>query len=370
MSQKTRVAILFGGKSAEHEISLISAQNIIGALDRTQYEPVLIGVDREGGWYLQKEEDFLALPDNPKEIELRDFSRPLAVVPGGGERQIINLYSAEPLKPVDVVFAILHGPFGEDGTMQGMLKTLDLPFVGPGVLGSSVGMDKDVCKRLMKEAGIPNAKFLVYRKPEKDAIDFAFVKMKLGMPVFIKPANMGSSVGISRATDEASLQRAIELAFQYDHKIVIEEAVIGREVECAVLGNDYPKGTLAGEIIPQEGGFYSYEAKYIDEKGAQLVVPAENIEEKTLERMKELAVKTFQVLCCEGLSRVDFFLKENGDLYVNEINTLPGFTKISMYPKLWELEGVAYSDLIDRLLQLAIQRHKREKGVETTHSFL
>lgn len=369
MSQKTRVAILFGGKSAEHEISLISAQNIIGALDRTKYEPVLIGIDRKGAWFLQNEASFLALPDDPKEIELNDFSRPLAVIPGGVAGQFLEMNTGSIIEPVAAVFAILHGPYGEDGTMQGLLKTLDLPFVGPGVLGSSVGMDKDVCKRLLRDAGIPNAKFLVYRKPQKDAIDYAFVKMKLNMPVFVKPANMGSSVGISRATDEPSFKRAIDLAFQYDHKIVIEEAVIGREVECAVLGNDYPKGSIAGEIIPAEGGFYSYEAKYIDEKGAALVIPAQNIDEDTLARMKEMAVKTFQVLCCEGLSRVDFFLKENGDLLINEINTLPGFTKISMYPKLWGLEGVNYPELIDRLLTLGIERHQRETAVGTTHSF-
>lgn len=369
MNQKTRVAILFGGKSAEHEISLISGQNIINALDRNRFEPVLIGVDRSGGWFLQEEQSFLSLPADPKEIALTDFSRPLVLRPGDSEEKIIELNTGKPLATVGAVFAILHGPFGEDGAMQGLLKTLDLPFVGPGILGSAVGMDKDVCKRLMRDAGIPNAKFLVYRKAEQEAIDFAFVKMKLGMPVFIKPTNMGSSVGISRATDEVSFKKAISLAFEYDRKILIEEAVIGREIECAVLGNDYPKGTQPGEIIPEEGSFYSYAAKYIDEKGATLMIPAQDLDERTIERMKELAVQTFQVLCCEGLSRVDFFLKENGELIVNEINTLPGFTQISMYPKLWGLEGVSYADLITKLLELAIERHEQEQAVGTTHSF-
>jgi D-alanine-D-alanine ligase len=264
---------------------------------------------------------------------------------------------------VDVVFPILHGPFGEDGTIQGFLKLADIPFVGPGVLGSAVGMDKDAMKRLLRDAGIPIGKFITVKSHEQ-APSFAEIETVLGKPFFIKPANMGSSVGISKVNDEAHYGSAIKDAFQYDIKIIIEEFIPGREIECAVLGNEEPAASVPGEIIPSHE-FYSYDAKYLDENGAALEIPAK-IDEKTKKRIQELAIKTFHALCCEGLSRVDFFLKEDGEIIVNEINTMPGFTRISMYPKMWEASGITYTELISRLIELAISRHEKEHVLKTS----
>ncbi|MCL2212027.1 MAG: D-alanine--D-alanine ligase [Treponema sp.] len=318
---KKKVGIIYGGRSAEHEISLLSAKNVLDAIDKEKYEPVLVKIDKDGHWEMSEVFKF------------------------------------------DVIFPILHGPFGEDGTMQGYLKLTDIPFVGPGVLGSAVGMDKDVMKRLLRDAGIPIGKFLSVKKHEKP-LSFAEVEAALGSPFFIKPANMGSSVGISKVRNEAEYTAAVKDAFQYDTKIIIEEFINGREIECAVLGNEEPAASLPGEIIPAHD-FYSYDAKYLDEKGASLKIPAK-LDEETTKRVQELAVKVFQVLCCEGLSRVDFFLKPNGEIIVNEINTIPGFTKISMYPKMWEASGISYTDLITRLIELAVNRFEKERELKTS----
>jgi len=269
---------------------------------------------------------------------------------------------------LDVVFPILHGPFGEDGTIQGLLKLADVPFVGAGVLGSAVGMDKDVMKRLLRDAGIPIGKFLTFRSHEPLPA-FAETKAALGCPVFVKPANMGSSVGISKAHDESEFSAAVREAFQYDVKIVIEEYIKGREIECAVLGNENPIASVPGEVIPTHE-FYSYEAKYLDENGAALEIPAK-LDAAAQKRIQELSVKAFQTLCCEGLARIDFFLKENGEILLNEINTMPGFTKISMYPKLWEASGsagIGYTELISRLIELAIEKFEKEKGLKITYA--
>jgi D-alanine-D-alanine ligase len=252
-----------------------------------------------------------------------------------------------------VVFPILHGPYGEDGTVQGLLKLADVPFVGSGVLGSAVSMDKDVMKRLFRDAGIPIGKFLTYtvhNPPES----FAAITAALGSPVFVKPANLGSSVGISKARNEDEFTAAVQEAFQYDTKIIIEEFIKGREIECGVLGNENPVASVPGEVIHTHE-FYSYEAKYLDENGAALEIPAK-LDSETQKHIQELAIKAFQVLCGEGLSRVDFFLKENGEIFVNEINTMPGFTKVSMYPKLWEASGIGYTELISRLIELSINK--------------
>lgn len=359
MNTKQRVAILFGGKSAEHEISLISAMNIIRALDRARFEPLLIGIDKSGAWFLQKEVRFLDQDQDPKTVALHDRSRPLAVKPGGPAPHLIDLSSGQVLPEPDVAFGILHGPYGEDGTMQGLMQHLDWAFVGPDVLGSAVAMDKDVAKRLLTQAGIPNAPFLVYHKHQRAEIDFAEVRQHLQLPLFVKPANLGSSVGISKVTDAAGFEEALDLAFAFDLKIVVEQGIVGREIECAVLGNTAPQGSVIGEIVPEDG-FYDYAAKYIDDKGAALLLPAPDLDAETVERVQALAVKTYQVLECRGLSRVDFFLTPSGDLVVNEVNTLPGFTKISMYPSLWGLSGIAYGELITQLLNLAIE-HKTAK---------
>ncbi|MCL2068009.1 MAG: D-alanine--D-alanine ligase [Treponema sp.] len=355
--KKTVVGILFGGKSAEHEVSLQSAKNIFEAIDREKFEPVLIGIDKSGRWLLSEASRFLLNSSDPKRISLETGGKPVALVPESrGQLQGLDT-------PLNVVFPILHGPFGEDGTIQGLLKLADIPFVGPGVLGSAVGMDKDAMKRLLRDAGIPISKFLTLKSHEK-VPSFSSVEAALGKPVFIKPANMGSSVGISKVRDEAEYAAAVKDAFQYDNKIVIEEYIRGRELECAVLGNDEPAVSAIGEIIPSHE-FYSYDAKYLDENGAKLVIPAK-LDGQAKKRIEELAVKTFQTLCCEGLSRVDFFLKENGEVYVNEINTMPGFTKISMYPKLWEESGINYTDLITRLIELAISRFEKEQKLKTS----
>lgn len=263
---------------------------------------------------------------------------------------------------IDVVFPVLHGPYGEDGTIQGLLKLANLPFVGAGVLGSAVGMDKDVMKRLLRDSGIPVAKFLVFRKGE----EFSFEKVikNLGLPIFVKPANLGSSVGITKVKRKSDFKRAVKNAFSFDNKILLEEAVKAREIECSVLGNENPIASIPGEIKPNHE-FYSYEAKYIDENGAEAIIPA-NLPEKIVKRVQELSIQTFKALNCEGLGRVDCFLKEDGEVLVNEINTIPGFTNISMYPKLWEASGISQTELIDKLITLAIERFEKEKKLKTS----
>ncbi len=363
MSRKIRVAILFGGQSAEHEVSLQSAKNVAAAIDRQKYDAVLIGIDKKGRWYLNDESKFLLQADNPKLIKLAPAGENLALVPGRQDAGLIAVGGDETIGPIDVVFPVLHGPFGEDGTVQGLLKLANVPFVGAGVLGSAVGMDKDVMKRLLRDAGIPIANFLVFKRSGADEIDFDAVKDCLGLPVFVKPANLGSSVGISKVKSESQFHEAVSLAFECDNKILVEEYIQGREIECSVLGNDNPIVSVPGEIIPQHE-FYSYEAKYIDENGAVFDIPA-RLSDKTTKKVQDYAIKTFRVICCEGMARVDFFLKDNDEIIVNEINTIPGFTKISMYPKLWEASGISYSKLIDRLIELAIERFKSEQELGT-----
>jgi D-alanine-D-alanine ligase len=359
---KIRVGILFGGKSAEHEISLLSAKNVIEALDRNKYDPVLIGIDKSGRWLMNQPSQFLLNSTDPKLIAInKTNSQYVALVPQSKGR-LTSL--GGPLdKTVDVVFPVLHGPLGEDGTIQGLLKLANVPFVGAGVLGSAVGMDKDVMKRLLRDAGIPVPKFMVFRHGEKP--EFSSVARTLSLPVFVKPANLGSSVGITKAGDETAFRRAVQNAFRYDSKILVEQAIQGREIECAVLGNEQPVASVPGEIIPSHE-FYDYQAKYVDENGARLEAPAK-LPPETVKRVQELAVWTFRVVECEGMGRVDMFLKTDGMLLVNEINTIPGFTKISMYPRLWSLSGVPYAQLIDRLIELAIERFKREQELKTSY---
>jgi D-alanine-D-alanine ligase len=362
-NNRIRVGILFGGKSAEHEISLLSAKNVIDAIDKSRYEPVLIGIDKRGRWLMNEPSNMLLNTSNPKLIALNKADSESVALAPQSEGKLVKLDSGDVGQTVDVVLPILHGPLGEDGTIQGLLKLANVPFVGAGILGSAVGMDKDVMKRLLRDAGIPVSKFLVFRR--KDKIDFDAVTRALGLPVFVKPANLGSSVGISKARDQAGFEKAIKEAFRYDSKIVVEEAIKGREIECAVLGNDNPQASIAGEIIPTHE-FYSYEAKYIDEDGARLEIPAK-IPPETLKQVQEMAVKTFKTLDCEGMGRVDCFLQDDGKLLVNEINTIPGFTKISMYPKLWEASGIGYTELIGKLIELAIERFEHEQTLSSTY---
>jgi len=360
--KRTRVGIIFGGKSAEHEVSLQSAKNVFEAINKDKYEPILIGINKSGKWVLGEGSKFILNSGDPKLIKLNESNEKVAIVPqSGGE--ISNLTKQRVEGAVDVVFPILHGPFGEDGTVQGLLKLANVPFVGAGVLGSAVGMDKDVMKRLLRDAGIPIARFIVMRQGENLA--FEDVVGSLGTPFFVKPANLGSSVGINKVKNGNEFNSAIKEALEYDKKIIFEEDIFGREIECAVLGNDEPVASLPGEVIPKHD-FYSYEAKYLDENGAELEVPAK-LEERTIRKVQDLAIKVFKILECEGMGRVDFFLRPNGEVIVNEINTIPGFTKISMYPKMWEASGISYGNLIDKLITLAIERFNREKRIKTNY---
>lgn len=360
---KLRMGIIFGGKSSEHEVSLQSAKNVIAALDEDVYEPVLIGIGKDGRWHLHDAARFLLNAENPKLIALNESTKPIAVVPSGAEDQKLVPLSGGGAVSLDVVFPVLHGPFGEDGTVQGLLKLMDVPFVGADVLGSAVGMDKDAQKRLFRDAGIRTAKFIAFGKRELPA--YGSLVAEIGEPFFVKPANLGSSIGIHKVKREADFLAALDDAFRYDTKVLAEEYIRGREIECSVLGNEDPVASVPGEVIPSHE-FYSYEAKYIDEQGAVLEIPA-RLAPNLISETQELAVRAFKTLCLEGMARVDFFLKENGDLLLNEVNTIPGFTNISMYPKLWEASGISYGELIDRLVRLAIARHARDKQLKTIH---
>ncbi len=361
---KIKVGIVFGGKSAEHEVSLQSAKNIVDAMDKSKYDVVLLGIDKQGKWHINDPSSYLLNEDSPKLIQLNKSNQQVAVVPGEQNSQLVNMSSENGLDQVDVIFPIVHGTLGEDGSIQGMLRLANLPFVGTDVLGSAVSMDKDIAKRLLQGAGIVVAKGMTFRKSKQKELDFEKVKAKLGLPMFIKPANQGSSVGVSKVRDEAEFYEGMHDAFQYDHKVLVEEAIVGREVECAVLGNEDPIASLPGEIFPQTD-FYSYESKYIDETGAELAAPADLSAELT-EKIQQQALEVFETLECEGMARVDFFLQEDGRLVVNEVNTLPGFTKISMYPRLWDITGIPYSELIDRLIDLAVERHERNNQLKST----
>jgi D-alanine-D-alanine ligase len=360
MKKKRRVALLFGGKSAEHKVSLQSACNIAQAINLNSYELTLIGLTKDGRWlwrgenapscgqespagtpFLRSLSGFLLNEADPRAICLNES----ALVPfdGGKEGFLAALKNR-----FDIVFPVLHGPWGEDGTVQGLLRMAGVPFAGSGVLGSALGMDKDIAKRLLAAAGIPVAASVTVHKGEK-RLSFAEVTQKLGAELFIKPANMGSSVGVHKVRCADDWDGSLDDAFLYDGTVLVEECIDGREIECAVLGNGGEAiASCAGEIIPAHD-FYTYEAKYLDENGARLEIPAK-LPEETAGKIRELSVKTFLTLRCEDLARVDFFLKKDGSLLVNEINTMPGFTAISMYPKLWEESGIGYSELIDRII--------------------
>ncbi|WP_025026928.1 D-alanine--D-alanine ligase [Caldalkalibacillus mannanilyticus] len=365
MDRKIKVGIIFGGKSAEHEVSLQSAKNIIDAIDREKFEVLLIGIDKSGKWHLNESSTFLLHEENPKLIQLNHSNQSVALIPGEETNQLLSSNNFESLGQIDVVFPVLHGPLGEDGTIQGLLRMANIPFVGASVLGSAVNMDKDVAKRLLRDSGIHIANFMTLYRHTKDQFTFHDVKEKLGVPFFVKPANLGSSVGISKVKHEQEFAEAINQAFLYDHKVVIEECITGREIECSVLGNEDPIASVPGEILPQQE-FYSYEAKYIDEKGALLQIPAD-LPPEIAKEIQQIATRAYQVLCCEGMGRVDFFLTEEGEIILNEINTIPGFTRISMYPKLWEASGISYSDLITKLIQLSLDRHRRDQQLKDSY---
>lgn len=352
--EKINLCIIFGGKSAEHEVSLQSANNIINAVDRNKYELTLIAMDKTGRFFLCEENNFLLNVDNPKLISLKALDNELAFIPGESKASFYSIRDKKLIKGIDVVFPIIHGPYGEDGSLQGLLKLLNVPFVGSSVSGSAVGMDKDIMKRLLRDCGIKISDFIVYRSPEE--ADFNEAAKKLGLPLFIKPANLGSSVGVSKVIDKKTFLAGVNNAFRFDRKIIVEEFIEGREIECAVKGNDSIEVSIPGEILPADE-FYSYEAKYISESGAMLEIPA-NLDAEIISNIKDVAKKAYICLDSKGLARIDFFVRGD-EVLVNEINTLPGFTKISMYPKLWEYGGLSYKELINELITLAIEEQNR-----------
>ena len=354
------LVVLFGGESSEHEVSLQSASNIFNAVDRTKYRPTLLGITKEGKWMVN--ENYPSQQVNLATQNYFEEACEVMIWNKGGKTEVFTMAGGRTLFEIDVIFPIIHGSFGEDGTLQGILRGFKIPFVGPDILGTAICMDKDVTKRVLRESGIRVADGLVVSKHEQSHLSFDSIASEFGLPLFVKPANAGSSVGVSKVIDIESFDKAIQEGFRFDSKILIEKAIVGKEVECAVLGNEYPQASVLGEIIPIVD-FYSYEAKYLSETGALLRIPAE-VSVDISKAIQETAIKAFQVTGCEGMARVDFFLQENGDFILNEINTLPGFTKISMYPQMWEQSGVSYSDLISKLVELALARDLRNRSLE------
>src|SRR5712691_6562619 len=369
--KKLRIGLVFGGRSGEHEVSLASATSVMANLDSDKYEVVPIGITKQGSWLLGTEP--ARLLETEQSVSASTGTEETTAVTLTGDpslRRLIPLQSSEQLKDngaLDVILPVLHGTYGEDGALQGLLEMANVPYVGCGVLGSALGMDKEKMKMIFQRVSLPVGDFLVYRRsqwerapePIMDAIE-----QRLGYPCFVKPVNLGSSVGVNKAHDRAELLHFINEAAEYDRKIIIEKGIDCREVECAVLGNDEPIASVVGEVI-SSNEFYDYRAKYIDGK-SQIIIPAD-IPQAAAEEVRRQAVAAFLALDLSGLARVDFFLeKETVRVYINEVNTLPGFTQISMYPKLWEASGLPYSQLLDRLIELAIERHEDKQRNRTS----
>jgi len=359
--KRLRVGVLFGGRSGEHEVSLISAASVIQALDPQKYEPVPIGITKDGQWFAGTAAHKM-LPEilrSGERVMLSADPNVAALVPVSNSRP-------DALR-VDVVFPVLHGTYGEDGTVQGLLDLAGLPFVGSGVLGSAVGMDKDMQKRLFLQAKLPVGDFLAIPRAEWEKSRgkvLNAIRKKFRFPVFVKPATLGSSVGMTKAHDAKELAAAMDLAAEFAQKILVEKAIRGREIEVSVLGNEDPKASIPGEIVPHRE-FYDYAAKYLEE-GTRLLIPAK-LNRAQVKRFQEFAVRAFRSLECLGMARVDFFLEHRtGKILLNEINTIPGFTSISMYPKLWEASGLSYRNLLDRLIELAIAQHREKLRTKYT----
>lgn len=366
MAEKIRVAILLGGRSAEHEVSLQSARNVLRALNAQRYEVIPVAIDKDGVWRLADAETLMSHADDPSRIRLETGGERVGLLPWPDPLPLVELDGGRRHR-VDVVFPVLHGPFGEDGAIQGLLDLAGVPYVGAGVLGSAAAMDKDVAKRLMREAGIPVARGHTLHAGEAPP-KWERLTHDLGSPLFVKPANMGSSVGVHKVSTQSRLAEALADAFQYDTKIIIEEFIGGREIECSVLGNDRPEASPPGEVIPHHE-FYSYAAKYLDPDGAGLQAPAQ-LSPGLTERVRDLAVRAFKTLCCHGMARVDFLLPPSGEVYVNEVNTIPGFTNISMYPRLWEAGGLPQAELMNRLIALALERSESRRSLQTHYQQL
>lgn len=368
--KKTRVLILFGGRSTEHEVSLCSARNVLLALDRERFEPLLIGIDKQGCWRIEPEQTLLNAKGDLRLLRLlaQGDALPVPIYPEPQTKGDLTSPDRPLLTGDDVVFPVLHGTYGEDGTVQGLLELADVAYVGPGHLGSAVGMDKDVTKRLLDQAGIPVVPWRVItahdlRRNETLCLQKA---AELGFPAFVKPANAGSSVGVNKVEKPTQLALALQSAFAFDTKVLVEAAIDAREIECAVLGNDEPQASVPAEIlVHHKDGFYSYDAKYVDADGSEAIIPAD-LSPALIKRIQTLAVDAFRTLELSGMSRVDFFLdKSQSTLYVNEVNTIPGFTSISMYPKMWEASGLPVKDLVSRLIDLAIERRVARRALKT-----
>jgi len=367
MSSKLRIGVVFGGRSAEHEVSLVSATSVINALDKEKYEVVPIGISPEGRW-LSSVEALRLLKEKSSIAGLPEH----VFVPDPHHKALMAInadVSSASNKPVDVIFPLVHGTYGEDGTIQGLFELADIPYVGAGVLGSAVGMDKAVQKQLLKQARIPvtpDCSFLYDRYVSESKKYLAVIEKKLRYPMFVKPPNLGSSVGISKAHDRKELTEAIELAGLYDRKVLVEQGVKdAREIECSVLGNDEPVASVPGEIIPSNE-FYDYDAKYVDGK-SRAEIPAK-LPRAIVRKLQQYAVDAFMVLDCAGMARADFLVaRKTNRIFLNEINTLPGFTSISMYPKLWEASGLSYPRLLDKLIELAVERHAARSRLKTTY---
>jgi D-alanine-D-alanine ligase len=355
MERKLRVAVLFGGRSAEHDVSLMSAANVFRALDPARYEVVPIAVARSGAWML------CDLVEGRFPTEVPADGPLLTLLPGGGGRLIVAFVdvAVTPPAPVDVIFPVLHGPFGEDGSVQGLAELAGVPYVGANVFASAAAMDKDAAKRLLRDAGLPIVRFRAVT--EADAASFAELVAELGRPLFVKPARLGSSVGVGKVDTAEEYAAALREAFRHDRKVLVEECMRGREVECGVIEDT--DGTLMtslpGEIVPtNRHAFYTYEAKYLDEDGAVLKVPAD-LPKGIVQRVQDMSVRAFRALGCEAMARVDFFLRPDMSVVVNEVNTIPGFTNISMYPLAFKASGVSYPELVDRLIRHALARASR-----------
>lgn len=333
--------VLFGGQSSEHDVSIMSARNITKALDPIKYSIYLVGIDRQGGWHHITNINSIYDPGF-------DLNSDRSVA----EIDIFSTMSNISISSIDVIFPILHGPNGEDGTVQGLAKLLNIPIVGTPLLGSAINMDKDVTKRLLRDAGIPTAQFMSFHISTLPNISYSIVSDRLGLPFFIKPANLGSSMGISKVHNQSEFLSSLNKAFSFDTKIIIEEAIVGREIECSVLGNNNPIASIPGEIVTTHE-YYDYQAKYCDNQGTQIIIPAK-LSSNQISRVKNLAIKAFLATECRGMARVDMFLTDS-DLFISELNTIPGFTNNSMYPKLWEASGISYSKLLDKLIQLALE---------------
>lgn len=373
MSGKIRVGLIFGGRSGEHEVSIASALSVYKALDKSRYDVTLVAVDKSGRWLLPDTKALLALADQPMSIKLGELrGGDYAVVPHPGKNQLIPVEATQvnAAPPFDVVLPILHGTYGEDGTIQGLLDIAQIPYAGSGVVGSALGMDKDLASQLFQAAGIPTVPSLCVRRHEYQQDPKTWEKRivsEFSFPLFVKPANAGSSVGVHKVKKPEDLSAALADAFAFDFKVLVQKAIEARELEVSILGNENPKASIVGEIVPTHE-FYSYEAKYIDKNGAELHVPAKNLDSETSEQARTLALKAFRALDCRGLARVDFFLdKKTKKLYINEINTIPGFTSISMYPKLWEASGLGYAQLLDELIRLALDHHAQKRALKTSY---